>query len=96
MCAISKILLSLEYIWKTRKPGSCIHELVFQNISQESTRTFKMTDMLFKLMPSIFYIPKKARKEKQNYIIKKTCSGRKKLVFTLVGDVFLPLGSSKI
>ena len=61
----------LEYIWKTRKPGSCIHELVFQNISQESTRTFKMTDMLFKLMPSIFYIPKKARKEKQNYIIKK-------------------------
>ena len=71
MCAISKILLSAEYIWKTRKPGSCIHELVFQNISQESTRTFKMTDMLFKLMPSIFYIPKKARKEKQNYIIKK-------------------------
>ena len=71
MFAISKILLSLGYIWKIRKPGSCIHELVFQNISQESTRTFKMTEMLFKLMPSIFYVPKKARKEKQNYIIKK-------------------------
>ena len=66
-----KILLSLGYIWKIRKPGPCIHELVFQNINQESTRAFKITNMLFKLMPSLVYIPKKARNEKQNFIIKR-------------------------
>ena len=93
MFAISKILLSLGYIWKIRKPGSCIHELVFQNISQKSTITFKTTDVLFKLMPSIFIHQKKQETRSKTSLLK---TGRKKLVFTLVGDVFLPLGSSKI
>ena len=64
------ILWSLDYIWKIRKPGSCMHELVFQNISQKSTRTFKTTDVLFKLMPSIFIYQKKQETRSKTSLLK--------------------------